>query len=523
MSTFQPASWLWEPQRRSIEQVIEKVKKGTDVCLQSPTGSGKTTVAIELMRWAVSMGWPAIFYVNRRRLIKQTADRLTGMGHFCGIRAAMYEHERDDSLWYQVASMQTEHSRVGNGMPPFDAGLVIVDEVHACKGSMLRKCLEDHRSRGAGVVCLSATPVAVKGIVDELIVSGSLAEYRKCRALVPAVVKGVCVPDMSKVKRNPVGEFVIDGKRRRQYVQSIVGNVYGAWKKFNPDARPAMMYAPGVEESVYLTEYFQKRGVPWAHVDSKDIIIEGERRPATMGLWEELQGRFRDGEIKGISNRFVLREGIDIPETYHCILATPVGSIASYLQIVGRVVRYSRQTPDHVLVTDHGGNYLRHGSPNEERPWEEWWAMSHSEVSSQRKKDPTAPEPILCECGTERIRGPKCPDPPYGCGKMSRKAKRLVVMESGELVEMELVKRPPPPPEEQQWTSLFWAFRKGKRGATFKQLLAIYQTKYGKYPPKNLPFMPREDSDWRSDVRTIEFRKLLSKGAANPADRIRPM
>ncbi len=67
-------------------------------------------------------------------------------------------------------------------------------------------------------------------------------------------MKTISNPDMNKVKRNKTGEYVLDDRKKATCTQSIVGDVLNRWKKYNPDGRPSVMYAPGVAESVWLTD-----------------------------------------------------------------------------------------------------------------------------------------------------------------------------------------------------------------------------------------------------------------------------
>lgn len=244
-----------------------------------------------------------------------------------------------------------EVARFGN----YFANGALVHNCHLQKATTMTRILDDHKARGGTVVGFTATPIGVSHLVDELIVSGTLAEYRECKAIVPAIVRSIEQPDMNKVQRNKTGEYVWKGEKRRVYTQTIVGHVLERWKKYNPDARPTLLYAPGVAESVWFTEQFRKAGVNWCHVDATDAVVEGIRAKLTRTLWEEIKERYISGDIKGISSRMKLREGVDFPETAHVILATPMGSMATYLQTIGRGLRWSPSTPNHVVVQDHGG------------------------------------------------------------------------------------------------------------------------------------------------------------------------
>lgn len=511
---------LWAPQLSGITRTIDILQSGKSVCLQGPTGSGKTRQAIEIFKWAQSEGMGGVFFLNRRLLIPQTSSRFTSAGLPHGIRAAEYEDLEDYYEPFQIASVQTEWARVyeSKAWKSHPANLVVVDEAHIQRGKMMNTILDDYRSRGAKIVLLTATPIGLSGMADHLVVSGTMQQYRECKAIVPAIVRSIEQPDLSKVKRSATGEFVLDGKVRKTYTQQIVGNVIDRWKRYNPDARPTLLYAPGKAESVWFTEQFEKQGVNWAHVDAVDAVVDGARTKLTRNVWNEIVDRYNSGDIKGISSRFKLREGVDLVKTYHCILATPIGSLASYIQTVGRVLRYSPETPDSVLVTDHGGNFLRLGSPNSQRDWNAWWNLKLSEgvistMYTNSIKNGEIAEPIRCpKCEGERTGGSKCPH----CGFEHQKSKRLVLMADGRMVEREgKLIRPKfikcEPNTGELWAKMFWGFRKKKVAHTFSQMEAWFQHEYGYYPPRNLPLMPTSTMDWHSRVRDIPISSLRSK------------
>lgn len=532
---FQLSSHLWPPQRRGIEQTIAMLNAGKDLCLYGPTGSGKTTQASELARWASYHGIGTCFYVNRKLLVGQTLARFQQAGLDVAVRAADYEDQYEPSAIVQICSADTERSRVLSDKAQWgfhDAGLVIVDESHLQKAETMQKIVKHHRYNGARIVLLTATPVGISHMVDNLVVSGKMKEYRDCRALVPATVKGIEQPDMSKVKRNETGEFILDGKKRKIYTQAIVANVLDRWKRYNPDARQAMAYWPGVSESVWGTKQFTDIGVPFCHVDATDAVIPAwktvggvrtlvtRRTKLTRTIWAEILEQFRAGEICGISSRFKLREGVDVPFAYHAILATPIGSMSSYIQTVGRVLRYSPETPDGVLITDHGGNYWRHGSPNADRPWDEWFHLKESHISQMRErgiKDHGEKEPMRCwNCEGEFTHtvkdangDPSCPH----CGQVFTKSQRVVKYEDG---SMKTVDGPLLKPTvcrrksdtEDKWSRIFWGYRKKQVNATFAQMEAYFTHENGYHPARDLPFMPKEKHTWCRVVHKVPFDDL---------------
>jgi superfamily II DNA or RNA helicase len=514
---FQLGPDLWKPQADGISRAIPLLEEKRVVVLQGPTGCGKTRMSIELFRWAIHKQIGANFYVNRKLLIGQTAARFDSLGLKYGIRAADYPDYFDGFAPIQITSADTEASRVFDKKiwDLADAGLVVVDEAHLQKTQVMRKILDEYKRRGAMICLLSATPVEMKDWADELVISGTMKQYRDCGALVPALVKTISVPDLSKIKRNQTGEYIMDGKVRKQYTQHIVGDVVDMWKKFNPDARPTMMYAPGKPESVWLTQQFEKIGVRWCHIDATDAYLDGVSYKLTRKAWEEISEQYVKGEIKGLSCRFKLREGIDFPCTYHLILATPIGSLASAIQTVGRGMRADPKNPakDHCLITDHGGYRHNHGSPNHDQPWEQLWKMNEraaSNLHKDRRKEGEEKEGIVCpNCFTERNKGPKCPS----CGFEHPKSVRRVMMEDGKFItkEGDLV-RPTPRTKrhdtEKVWRKMFFSWKKYHPDKSFLQLEGWFYRKHGYKPPRNLPLMPIRNIDWRLKISDLKMEEL---------------
>jgi DNA repair protein RadD len=516
---FQLSPDLWAPQRRGVEKTIGLLSRGRDVCLYAPTGGGKTKMAAELIRWSSYSGVCSGFYTNRKLLVGQTYAKFAEMGLDVGVRAADYEDLDRPTAMVQICATDTERSRVYRrgewALHP--AGLVIIDEIHMNKSRTIEQIIRDYRDSGANVVVLTATPLGVSHLVDDLVVSGTMGEYRECGALVMAAVYSITQPDLSKIKRNLTGEFIMDGEKKRIFTQSIIGDIYDvAWMKHNPDGRPAFLYAPCKASSAFTAKYMSDKGVRWAHIDCGEVWLDYKRYSRSRGVWDDLLGQFIDGSVKGISCRFVLREGVDVPSAYQSILACPIGSMSSYVQICGRVLRKSEQTPDEVVISDLGGNYWRHGSPNATRPWHDWFRMTEEQVSSQverERRENGGPEPIRCpQCGLERTGGIKCPK----CGFQHPKSVRYIKMLDGEVKRVEgnlihKIRTSRRSDTEKKWTDLFWAWRRSKKtqDKSLAQLEGFFTHVEGYHPPRDLPFMPKSNRDWHQHVSKVDFDLLV--------------
>ena len=490
------------------------------------TVTHNTKMAMELFRWADHMGIGGNFYVNRKLLIQQTYDQMQSAGLWAGARAAEYDDLYDEDAPFQVTSAQSEDARVyKSGKWDLhhvgEDGIVIVDEAHMQKSGVMNKIVDWYKRQGARIVLLSATPVNMKGWADHLIVSGTIKEWRDVGALVPVQPTTVSQPDLRKIKRNATGEYVLDGQKKKVFTQSIVGDVIASYEELH-ETGPTMVYCPGVEESKWMVKRFADRGHRFVHVDATSAIIDGEKQSLTRELWAEIVEMVKDGSVAGLSSRFKLREGIDIPSASHCILATPIGSLASYLQIVGRVMRAfmdpeTGYVKTHAVLQDHGGVYHSLGSPNHDREWESLWQLKEHAASSFLKdqmREGSEREPIRCpKCGAERARGPKC----WKCGFEHAKSERRILQEDGTMrtVTGDLVQRVVRTKRhntESLWTQMFYGYRNKKVEQSFAQMEAFFLRTHGYRPTRDMPFMPRYGIDWKSKVYEVPMERLTGIG-----------
>src|SRR5438445_658613 len=118
------------PQLRSyqldaVQRVCEAARTAKVIVLQASTGSGKTTMACELVASAVANGSRVLMIVHRRRLVDQMSERLSDFRIDHGVFMNGRPHRQAK---VQVASRDTMLSRCNEweGMPP--ANLCIVDE-----------------------------------------------------------------------------------------------------------------------------------------------------------------------------------------------------------------------------------------------------------------------------------------------------------------------------------------------------------------------------------------------------------
>ena len=508
---------LWPHQQRALDGVSDALGRSVRrVCVASPTGSGKGVVIERLVEGAES----AILYTDRRTLLDQTAERLTAAGFHYGVRASGHTPRVLPPI--QLAMVQTEDSRVikTSERKHHRCELVVLDEAHR-RGDVLDELVSRHMKDGATVVGLTATPCGLAEHYDELIFAASVRECIEAGALVPAHTYAPSEIDTRDLKTMGNGDYEPGEMSRRVCRPSVFGNVLEHFVRLNPEHRPALLFGPDVAGAKWFCEQFNAAGVPAGHVDGEHVVIRDEVMPASTETREQLREALRSGEIRVVTNRYVLREGVDWPFVEVGIFATSFGSLTTYIQSGGRMLRASAGKRFATII-DHGGNYHRHGSLNADRDWSldvddrEMVASRIERMRNQRVKDAeeSEREPIVCpECGKVREKGPDCP----ACGFSFAGKSRTVIQTDGTLKEVRGdIYRPrrvcEDPAEVKAWKSCYFRCKNSKRKMTFSQASALFAKEHqGRHPDPAWPFMPKRPSDRSRHIKDVPTQDLCGE------------
>jgi len=508
-----------------VREVLELHKNYNAVAAGAATGAGKSDCFAAIAIRNNQLGRKTLIYTNRRMLTSQTIENLASHGIKCGVRAATLSNQYDEDALVQVSSMQTEIARTlkTNRWEPFPADDVLVDEAHLLTQGKSLEVLRRHIHAGAKLIGFTATPIGISHLYPVLSYHGKPSECLKYGAHVRAMIRAPFEFDLSRVKKVKIEGYDLNSFKQQIWTQQVVGRIIDSWEELNPEQRPTIAFAPDIECSIGLCNDFLARGIKACHVDGKQVYVDGEFYSDVDGsIRKETIQRVRDGEIKAVINRFCFREGIDIPELWHLILAAPISSLRTYIQTIGRIIRWSKSTPDNVLITDHAGNYHRfYCGPNTDL---DWHSMFHEEdetevlkkIVERHRKDPSL-DPIVCQfCHTVRMPHiPKCPLPPFGCGKEAGRVGKRIIDEKGNL---KLIKQPnyqerkksTLSEDQRRWNQVYYSCRhnKGPKGKTFNGAMAAFKFKFGYYPPRTLDLMPLHESDWGRKVSAVKKEEL---------------
>ncbi len=326
-------------QRDAIARVQGAYRDGARaVCLQMPTGAGKSHAAIGgVIAPSVARGRRPLFVAHLEEIIDDAAGRIASAGLSVGIVKS--GRPSDPTAQVQVCSTQTLARMIerGDALPAADR--VILDEAHRAASSTNRAILGHYRDRGALILGLTATPSRGDGQpLDEferLVCGPSVKELIADGSLVRARLFG---PDRvleRGVARDPVELVTSELMSRRVVI-------------FAPDGASAQLIHDALCAAGYATE----------------TVLDGTPPEVRRGV----RGRLASGETRGIVTVRAVVEGFDAPCLDAAVLCGAFTTIAPWLQAIGRVVRSHPGKAD-ALVWDLRGAYILHGLPEDDRAW----------------------------------------------------------------------------------------------------------------------------------------------------------
>lgn len=502
---------------------------------------------IGLAKWqAEDIGGKVLCLTNRILLTDQTRKVFQKDGVTVGVISSSMKHlEREDSQ-VQIATFQTILARRRSD-PSYwiDADLVLADEIHQTATGESADLINEYKARGANVVGVTATPLGVSNVCDELIVAARTRDLQKAKILCKAEWYAPSELDTRQIHKGKSADLSLTEAEARKtwgplrgddVVRTrVVGNIVEHYQRLHPTLKHTLAFAPGVKESLWAAQYCTSRGFKSLHVDGEDFWVDGEihDRKRDENLFQDSMQAWRDGDIQMLWNRFVLREGIDEPQIQCVILATPIGSYRAFLQMVGRGLR-THDSKDKVIVIDHGGAWWRHGSVNVNVDWESVFHCEDPDVLSKNR--------VAKQRETGEPMGQVCPK----CGMVHRALTRMIVCQyCGNKIQLGKPSRPiiqsdgtlqnvtgepiekwkiqDTPAVQKIWNGVFFNDLKNKGGeSTFNQLYvqANYLTAveagsrqnpaYWKayFPPRNLPNMPKNPNDWHSKIKDVRREDL---------------
>jgi superfamily II DNA or RNA helicase len=327
-----------------------------NVCLQMPTGAGKSATFCELAkRYHLETAKSVLILVHRQELLKQAFDSL-GKKAFKiekGIKTIPSDYD------YYIGMVETAHRRIDK-LP--NVGLIIIDECHF--GGFHK--LPFFENKNIKVVGVTATPISNKKplgeFYGELIQPTTISELIKRGYLLDCEAYGFASDLVSKanfkVKR---GEF--DEKQMDDFYSSekMVKNVVEAYWSHSA-GKKTIIFNVNVHHNFEVYQAFKKEGLNVYFIDSHST---DKNRIETIKNFKEQKDAI-------ICNVGVLTLGFDDPQIQTVILNRATKSLSLYLQMIGRGSRLF-DGKENFKVLDLGKNTVRHGQYDKEHDWQKYF------------------------------------------------------------------------------------------------------------------------------------------------------
>jgi superfamily II DNA or RNA helicase len=340
---------LRDYQTDAIKHVYSSLRSNQSTVLQLPTGSGKTHIAMQIIKHGLKHGKRINFVVDRLTLLDQTLEKFLAEKIPFGVVQGMNPWS-NSAKPVQIISVQTLMRKDQRNWPPCD--LFLIDECH-CQYEIITRIMS--KWDNLKYIGLSATPFTrgLGNIWNDLVVGATTADLIEQGYLAGYVAYGPSAPDLSGVRRSGNDYSAPDLEER---MNALTGDIVAHYEKLGNNGK-ALCFTPTVAYAQHLADEFNSNGIMADHVSGHDT---DERRKRVLKA-------YRNGEIKVICNCEVLTKGFDECDIEVGILARPTRSLSLHIQMLGRFLR-TAPGKDKAVILDHAGNIERLGFPDDPLP-----------------------------------------------------------------------------------------------------------------------------------------------------------
>lgn len=383
-----------------------KTPGGGNPLIVLPTGSGKSLVIASLAMDAVQKyNGRVVVLQHRKELIEQNCDKIK---RFCSVPVGLYsaglniKQINEDIIVGGIQSIYSKAADLGRRQ------LVIIDEVHLLPDDgdgMYRQFLDSLASLNPNlkIVGLTATPYRTdsgklygskesffQGVTYEAGIRSLIDDGFLCPVTSTVSIRDA---DTSKLKIRG-GEFKADEMVRLFDDNDIISRACEEIVDRSHGRHSILIFCAGVHHSRHVAQEISKL------TGEECGNVVGETTPMER---MSLLNRFKDRQLRWLTNCDVLTTGFDAPCIDLIAILRATASPGLFAQICGRGLRTDPSKHD-CLILDFGNNVVRHG-PIDAIDFNVR-AKSNSEQEAPQKRCPDCRELVhtamrVCTCGFE--------------------------------------------------------------------------------------------------------------------------
>lgn len=342
-------------QEEAIHAVESALSRGIRrQLIQLPTGCGKTVVFCSVLS---QMNLPCMVIAHRQELLSQAKETALKWKSTQNPKIYGEEPVSDSSMLISSIQLATQPKRL-EFLKQFSPKVIIFDEAHHAPAPSYGKLLEELSFDSNGILLLGVTATPTR--LDGLGMHNSFQELVYSKTIIDMIELGYLCPFKAELVQTGVDASSLDeGLAKAYHQKQILTDMYDHGERkenddFNEkklasvldtdkrnslivkaymekcqDRKHTIAFCINVQHSINLAAKFKELGVP--ALASYGSLSTEDRK--------ENLDRFRNGEIKVLTNCNLYTEGFDFPPI-DCILMTrPTKSKALYTQSIGRGTR----------------------------------------------------------------------------------------------------------------------------------------------------------------------------------------
>lgn len=334
----------------------QSLSKNKSICIQSPTGSGKTPLFAAMCNSVVTKKKRAWIIVPRKELLQQASKHLLKWKVNHGIIAPGMNES--NAFKVHVVSKDTlirRYDKIKNY-----PDLLIFDESHLYLDRQLE--IISHLPEYSKIIGFTATPERLDGrglseAYDDLIEGPSIPWLTERGFLSELRYFSPPIEGLQNlhVRGTDYNEEELEELLQRK---KIYGELVGHYQKYGK-GKPALIFCRSVKSAYQTAERFQDKGFNFHCIEGK--MSAGKRKNLIDAL--------TNGDIDGLTNCEIATYGLDIPRVEYGASIRPTLSRALYMQMIGRILRpYNNEITGYkkedALFFDHVNLILEHQDEN---------------------------------------------------------------------------------------------------------------------------------------------------------------